>query len=162
MTRWFKDNPVRAYLMSLALAVFPLTLFLIAAHQLLVRQSSQKILAQSTKTGAAIGNVIQHDLVQSRTLLESFATRQGLVAAATSKDWSKVQQHLEQARALQPDFVFFGVFDPAGTLQAIYPRDVAIEGKNFAFRDWYKGVAGSQRSYVSEVYQTSAGKHPSV
>ena len=36
------------------------------------------------------------------------------------------------------------------------PMDPAVIGQNFAYRDWYKGVADGWKPYVSEVYRTRA------
>jgi Histidine kinase-, DNA gyrase B-, and HSP90-like ATPase len=48
------------------------------------------------------------------------------------------------------------VTDPKGRLLDIVPRPPSIVGRNFAFRDWYRGVTTTNRSYVSEAYETAA------
>ncbi|MBI2669803.1 MAG: cache domain-containing protein [Candidatus Yanofskybacteria bacterium] len=45
------------------------------------------------------------------------------------------------------------LFDVSGTLQANIPEDKEVRGKNFAFRDWYRGVATDFKPYVSEVFE---------
>jgi PAS domain S-box-containing protein len=56
---------------------------------------------------------------------------------------------------LRPDFVFVSLYDLDGTMRAVYPPQPSVVNRNFAFRDWYKGVARDWKPYVSEVYQTA-------
>lgn len=46
--------------------------------------------------------------------------------------------------------------DPQGTETAAVPELVGGVGRNFAFRDWYKGITGTSKPYVSEVYRRAA------
>ncbi|MDO8600752.1 MAG: cache domain-containing protein [bacterium] len=43
--------------------------------------------------------------------------------------------------------------DSSGIFVASDPPAPEVMGKNFAFRDWYKGVMGTQYAYLSEVYK---------
>jgi hypothetical protein len=78
------------------------------------------------------------------------------------RDLRSVERQLEQAGALQPDFAFVSAFGLDGTLQAVYPVTPTSLRRNFASRDWYKGVAREWKPYVSEVYQTSIPPHQQV
>ncbi|MBI4352869.1 MAG: response regulator [Candidatus Omnitrophica bacterium] len=46
--------------------------------------------------------------------------------------------------------------DLAGTLMGDEPELPGVRGKNFAHRDWYRGVSQKWRPYLSEVYQRAA------
>jgi PAS domain S-box-containing protein len=159
---WVKSSPTRIYVVTIILASFPLAFFLLSAHQLLIRQLNQKVITQGTQTGNLIGNLVEQNILQNKVLLESFATRPDLLKNVLGQDFQKVTTHLEQAYALRPDFLFLSVYDAAGTMRAIYPPDPGSINKNFAFRDWYKGVVSQSGSYVSEVYKTTVGNHPQV
>lgn len=52
--------------------------------------------------------------------------------------------------------------DLQGRLVALYPAQPELIGRNFAFRDWFKGVSGTGRPYVSQAYRTLAKGHPLV
>jgi signal transduction histidine kinase len=58
------------------------------------------------------------------------------------------------------DFAF--ITDTSGTLFYDYPIDTTVYGQNFAYRDWYKGVATRGTTYVSEIYQRAASGKPFV
>ena len=53
------------------------------------------------------------------------------------------------------------MYEPDGTLRAIVPSD-PIVGRNFAYRDWFKGLTARRQPYVSNVYRTDAGSKPLV
>ena len=67
-----------------------------------------------------------------------------------------------QASNLSPDFAFVSVFDLEGTMRAVYPSQPTILNQNFAYRDWYKGVARQWNPYISEVYQTAVAPYQLV
>jgi signal transduction histidine kinase len=46
--------------------------------------------------------------------------------------------------------------DPAGTLIVDIPELPGVRGKNFAYRDWYRGMIRNWLPYVSNVYQRAA------
>jgi PAS domain S-box-containing protein len=48
------------------------------------------------------------------------------------------------------------IADTVGTLMADNPALPGVRGKNFADRDWYRGVTGAWQPYISEVYQRAA------
>jgi len=54
------------------------------------------------------------------------------------------------------------VTDIGGTLTFAEPAAPTVIGRNFAFRDWYKGLAKSGGPYVSSAYQTALPGHPLV
>ena len=57
------------------------------------------------------------------------------------------------------DFPFIDrmiITDPSGTLMGDIPAVAAVKGKNFAFRDWHKGVSARWEPYVSEAYKRTA------
>ncbi len=155
-------SPLRIYLLMLTLAGLPLSLFLIAAHHLLVQQTTERLKAQSGEASRVVGNLIEKNLDQSKALLESFASRPNLQANIRSKNFFEVTKHLEQAYSLRPDFMFFSIYDVDGTMRAIHPADPAVLNRNFATRDWYQGVMRSSKAYVSEVYRTAVDGHLQV
>src|SRR5256885_15943748 len=111
-----RDNPVRVYLIALALAVLPVTVFLLASHKLLQHQVIQKSTAQSGQSGNLIGKLLEQHLTESSVFLQSFAARPSLLAEWQRGEFQQITRHLEQAHTLRPDFLCFAVFDLNGNL----------------------------------------------
>ncbi len=63
-----------------------------------------------------------------------------------------LQEIVTTSHALNRAFVT----DAAGTELFDWPPDPNVIGRNFAFRDWYRGVTKSEKTYVSEVYRRAA------
>ncbi len=71
----------------------------------------------------------------------------------------------EVLRSVPKDFPFIErlfLADPKGTLIVDMPELPGVRGKNFSFRDWYKGVSGYWLPYISDVYQRTAEPRYSV
>src|SRR5438270_2019254 len=109
-------NPVRVYLIALALAVLPLSLFLVTAHKLLQHQVIQKSTAQSGQSGNLIGKLLEQHLTESSVFLQSFAARPSLLAEWQTHRFQEIEKDLKQAHGLRPDFLFFAVYDLQGNL----------------------------------------------
>ncbi|MGB8649262.1 MAG: EAL domain-containing protein [Mycobacteriales bacterium] len=52
--------------------------------------------------------------------------------------------------------------DLSGRSAVIYPAQPSLIGKDFSFRDWYRGVSATGRPYVSAAYRSAASGHPLV
>jgi len=155
-------SPVRVYLTVVALATLPLAFFLVFAHNFLSHKVTQQIITQSTDTGKLVSNLIDEEMTQRKLLLTSFSGRPDLLQAWKNNNAREITTHLEQAYGLRPDFEFFGVYDLTGSMQAMYPQDPGLLGKNFSFMDWFKGVRKEWKPYTSEVYQVDTNSTSQV
>lgn len=71
----------------------------------------------------------------------------------------KWREAIQILKSVPRDFPFVDrVFltDIKGTETADWPELIGGVGRNFAFRDWYKGVSKEWKPYVSEVYKRTA------
>jgi signal transduction histidine kinase len=86
----------------------------------------------------------------------SLASRVRFRQLVSEGKWDEAVRILE---SVPKDFPFFDrVFlsGPDGTLWVDTPALPDVRGKNFASRDWYRGVSQSWKPYVSEVYRRAA------
>lgn len=151
------------FILVLALSALPLLLFLHLAHRVLLRQASERAFTGNEQIATLAAEVIDDQVHQAETMLQSFASRPSLLAAWKRRDMREVARDLEQAHVLRPDFAFFSVCDPNGTLRVVVPDEPpSAVGRNFAFRDWYQGVSRSWAPYVSEIYQTAVTPYQHV
>lgn len=71
----------------------------------------------------------------------------------------KWQEAILILKQIPDDFYFVDrifLTDSTGTETADFPELVGGVGRNFAFRDWYKGVKETKKPYVSEAYRRAA------
>jgi PAS domain S-box-containing protein len=86
----------------------------------------------------------------------SIATRVRFREQVAAGRWDEARRVLT---GVPGDFPFIDrVFlaDVQGTLKADVPEAPGVKNRNFAFRDWYRGVMEKRGPYVSELYQRAA------
>jgi hypothetical protein len=130
----------------------------------------------------AMGNRVRDNLQASATMSalyineelrglaevdESFANRPALVNALANGDERRydraaIRRTLKELSRVRRGIGTAFLADADGRLVDIVPETPAIVGKDFSFRDWYKGVTGSRAPYVSEAYRTQAAGEPLV
>lgn len=159
---WMSQTRIRPYVVFLLLAILPLVLFLYSAYRAIQRDAEKRATEDSAQIAALTARLTEEKITDSKAFLEAFATRDALVQAWVHHDLKEVTSHLKQAAALRRDFVFVSIYEVDGTMRAMYPPDSNVVNRNFAFRDWYRGVSREWRPYVSEVYQTAVAPHQLV
>lgn len=155
LASWTMATSRRLYVTFLIISVLPLLLFFAFAHTVLLHQVQRKVSEQSSKTAALASKLVQERIEEDKVLAESIASRPALLQAIQQHNLSALADHLAQAHSLRPDFTFLSVYDPDGTMRSIYPSDARVLNRNFAYRDWYKGVIRSDAPYISEFYETA-------
>lgn len=71
-------------------------------------------------------------------------------------DAGKWDEAIKIMESVPKDFPYIdtvAIFDPAGTVKAVTPPIPEVIGKNFAYRDYYKGVSRDWQPFVSEVFK---------
>jgi PAS domain S-box-containing protein len=159
---WLSKSRWRVYLLLLLLMVLPIAFFAYSVGQLLRHQAEQQALTESTQIARVSATLVEEHFRQSTAFLESIATRRRFLQAWKERDLDGVGWDLKQAAGLRPDFAFVSLYDLDGTMRAVYPPQPSVINQNFAYRDWYRGVARQWTPYVSEVYQTAISPYQLV
>src|SRR3990172_7175295 len=162
VAEWMVARPARSYVVFLLAAVLFLGLFLYSAGSMLREQLEERSRRVGTQTALLSAQLVEERFRQSTIFLEAFASRPLLRDALAERDSKVMTHHLKIAYELQPEFAFISVYDLDGTMRGIYPPEAGVVGRNFAFRDWYRGVSREWKPYVSEVYQTAVAPKPLV
>ncbi len=122
-----------------------------------VREREKTRLQSEAELSAAY---LEREMAGLREIAESFAHRPTLVSSVSgprrSTDAATIRFHLSQLRRVRPGIATSFIARTDGRLVDIVPATPAIVGKDFRFRDWYRGVMATGRTYVSEAYKTQA------
>ena len=123
--------------------------------------SGEQARGQVSAAAAAASIAIQQEMLGAADVVSLVATRPSLIAALGSGDPSAVDLasiHAHLGALIDSRHVVDLAFitDADGTLIDIVPATPSVVGRNFSYRDWYRGVTGSDRPYVSEAYETAA------
>lgn len=131
---------------------------------LLAAQNYQSIDHELTDTALSRRHSIAE--LSASTLSEKFDHMIGIgIALATRVQFRKLIENGQWSEAIQilkdvpKDFPFIErlfLTDIDGTEMADIPELPGAVGKNFAYRDWYKGVSKEWAPYISPVYKRAA------
>ena len=150
----------------LALGLVPLALLAFVSVRIgsdaVERRLEQSLNASSAMAALYIGE----ELRGLRDVDTAFATRPSLIRALSGGpgryDHRFIRQTLRQLVGVRPGIGTAFIADDRGRLVAIVPATPAIVGKDFSFRDWYRGVTQTGRPYVSHAYRSQAAGRPLV
>jgi PAS domain S-box-containing protein len=160
--KWLSESRWRLYSLFLLLMVLPIAVFAYSVGQVLRHQTESQAATESTQIARVSAALVEENFRQSTAFLQSIATRRKFLQAWKERDLEGVEWDLKQASGLRPDFAFVSAYELDGTMRAIYPPAPTVLNRNFAYRDWYKGVAQDWKPYISEVYQTAVAPYQLV
>jgi signal transduction histidine kinase len=86
----------------------------------------------------------------------SLATRVRFRDLVTEGKWTEAVKIMASVPKDFPAIDRIFLSDLGGRLMADVPEVPALHGRDFSFRDWYKGVSAGWKPYVSQVYKRAA------
>jgi PAS domain S-box-containing protein len=150
---WLRHKPSWIYVGSLLLAVLPVALFLVTAHQVLMRQVSNRSKAQIQRSSTNIAFLLEEHLSSSVILVNSFAQRPGIIRAIEDNDPAELKARLLESYQAAERFQSLAVVSPSGRVQAIVPDTKVQPGDDLSARDWFPAALRARAPYVSSLYQ---------
>ncbi|HUR18958.1 MAG TPA: response regulator [Acidimicrobiales bacterium] len=150
-----------------SLTLVPLVLLAYLSISLATEAVSDQVQSKLASTASANAAYIDRELQSLAELVKSFAGRPSLRASMADGEPSRfdlpiLRSHLAELQASRPGIATTFLVEPGGRLAAIVPETPSIVGKDFSFRDWYRGTMASGGAYVSEAYRSAASGHPLV
>ena len=144
------------------LTLVPLVI-LVAVTQNQAERTVEAEARQAAQSSARAGaNVVSAEIRGLEDVVRSYAQRRMLqrrLHAAGSRGIG-TRRHLRGLSAARDGISAAWVLKPDGRLVDILPATPEIVGRSFAFRDYYRGVMRTGRTYVSESFVVASRNHP--
>jgi PAS domain S-box-containing protein len=140
----------------------PIGLFAYSIGRVLRLQTEAQAATESAQIAHISATLADEHFRESITFLKSIAARRTFNQAWKTQDLATVEWHLKSAKSLRQDFSFVSVYDSDGNMRAIYPPQLSLLHKSFAFRDWFRGFRKQHSPYISEVYKSAVAPHQLV
>ena len=153
---------MRLYSGILLLTLALVALFALRADKLLREEVEKKELSENLETANISAYFLEEHFQQSIALLQSVVQSESFAEAWKKRDARALARQMQETQNLQTDFALISVYDVGGTMRAVDPQNTALIGRNYAYRDWYKGVTRTWSPYVSQVYRTTAASQQLV
>lgn len=113
------------------------------------------ILEEQRASAVSVAGRLEEKLDGIANFVINFTTNPQIRQLVAKEKWTSALEYVKlfqfSTNQTSIDDVFFT--DSRGNITAITPSTPEVLGKNFAFRDWYKGVVSSGQVYLSEAYQ---------
>jgi signal transduction histidine kinase/ActR/RegA family two-component response regulator len=147
---------LRPYLLLIVLVVVPILALASVAYLLSSRAVDRLVRSGNDATVTMTASFLEREFKQWTSHAASYARFPTLSGEVTAGDVDEVRRRLaiivDQNDLLDRAFVT----DLTGLLWADFPEAPESLGRRFDERDWFRGVSGSRRTYVSELYQRHA------
>jgi signal transduction histidine kinase len=149
-------------LVTIGLAVLPLSAFIEGAHKLLVHEVTNRVVSDSSNLGKLLATVVAHPLADNARFLEAFAQRPDVTRSWQLQDNRELDAVLSRAHKFRPDFAVIGLYDMNDRLRAVSPPGAALLGPRYGLSDLHTAVQASDGVYVSPAYEPSYGPGYSI
>ena len=151
MKTLFEGKKLYAVIIAFLLIItFFITFHIIRNHYQYVVKGT---IATNTLTANLLSTLMYEHQKAATSILESYARRPLFIDAVKKKGFHHVIPHLKSLSEHHTEIDALFITDQYGTLWADYRGGRESYGRNFAYRDWYKGVSKKWRPYISTLYQ---------
>lgn len=144
------------YLVMLLLILLAFIVLALQSYRAIDRELTDAALARRASVSYLAAATLSEKLDRLADIGVSLATRVRFRELIGAGKWIEAAAILS---SVPGDFPFIDrlfLADPGGTLMADIPALPGVRGKNFAHRDWYKGVSRNWEPYISRVYKRTA------
>ncbi|MGB8179154.1 MAG: PAS domain S-box protein [Acidimicrobiales bacterium] len=154
----WQRNVVSLTVLSLLLVV----LLALSSTALASRQVTGDVKGQLSSTASVSSDVVSQKMSDLVALVDSDATRSSLAddLAAGSKGNANVETLLGSLTRAFPGISASFIASLKGTSLATYPLEPSVLGTNFAYREWYKGLVSTGKTYISDAIVTKEIGNP--
>ena len=149
------------------LSIAPLALLTYLSLTLATDAVHREVETRMSSDASMSAEVVREDMEGLKQLVASYARRPSLISSLadgvrTPEERAFVRVTLRDLRRARRGIPSAGLIAPDGRLIEVVPATPSIIGKDFSFRDWFKGVTRTGRPYVSEAFRSKATGQPMV
>jgi signal transduction histidine kinase len=127
-------------------------------HADVAREATDAVASRRLALAQFAATTFSERLDRTSDLAVSLASRVRFAELVAAQRWQDAAAILRAVPEKFPHLERLFLADTAGNLRADVPPLGGVIGRNFAERDWYRGVSRDWKTYVSPVYRRAA--HP--
>jgi len=151
MKTLFEGKKLYAVIIAFLLMItFFITFHIIRNHYQYVVEDT---IAENKLQARFLSSLMYEHQKAAVSILESYAQRPLFIDAVKKKDFHRAVYHLKSLSKHHTEVEALVLYDQYGTIWTNYPVSKEGFGKNFAYRDLYKGVSRKWKPYISTLYR---------
>jgi signal transduction histidine kinase/DNA-binding response OmpR family regulator/HPt (histidine-containing phosphotransfer) domain-containing protein len=155
-------SPGRTVVVFALLTLLPLLLLAGLAEHMASRSVRKDVEAHIATTSSVSAGYVQQHMQGLSEVVTAYARRPRLIEAVNAGDASATILTLEELQKIRPGIPAAFITDMGGTVTGIVPPTPAAMGRDFSFRDWYRGLRAGKGPYVSEAFAAAIQGNPLV
>jgi len=137
-------------------ALLPIALLGLYAFRITSRSVEDLVRANNDSAATLTAELLGRQFEQNAGVAQVSASFPGLRDAVERRDEEAVCARLQRMVEAYPRMDRAFVTDTNGVLWSAFPPTPELIGKDFSYRDWFRGVSKEWKPYVSEAYQRLA------
>ncbi|GAB4413567.1 MAG: hypothetical protein OHK0032_09680 [Thermodesulfovibrionales bacterium] len=152
MKEWILKKRWRIILSGILLMAIPVVGLAVYVYFEVTDDFRRRVIEENQIYANIAAHHIEERLDSDIAFGRAYAARSYLIAGLQRGDKKELDIHLknliENSHTIERAFIA----SPEGIELAAYPEDPLAIGRDFSYRDWYKGVSKNWQPYVSEFY----------
>jgi signal transduction histidine kinase/CheY-like chemotaxis protein len=153
---WLLQRRWRVILAGMLLVAVPVLSLAFFVYLTMARDLEKLLIAASRDYAGDCVQAITDRLDRDLARGQAYASRPLMQALLREGHLDKVRFHLQQLVTGTDSLERAFISSPQGVLLTDYPSDPKVHGRDFSYRDWYRGVSQRWTPYVSEFFQRAA------
>jgi hypothetical protein len=155
-------SPGRTVAVFALLTLLPLVLLAGLAERMAGDAVRKDVEANIATTASTSAGFVQQHLQGLTEVVTSYGGRIRLVEAIGAGDDAAITATLQELQKTRPGISAAFISDMSGRIIGIAPPTPAVMGRDFSFRDWYRGLRAGDGPYVSEAFTSAIEGNPLV
>lgn len=151
-----RGRRIVAYVAGFILFVVPVFVVMLYHYDRLKSELTREVFVERNTIALLASSSLKQRLDHLSDVAQSLATRTMIRSFLAEGKWKEAIEVVGPIAESLPAVERVFIVDVHGTTMADFPELPGVIGKNFAYRDWYRGVTEAWKPYVSEVYRRTA------
>ena len=146
----------KTYLALFILGLLPILLLGLVAFRIGSKAVEAQVRSHNRSTAQLTKALVETEFAGRFMALSIFSRFPVFMQAVAERDTVRVRERLRLLVEGFEDVSRVFIADTSGTPWVDFPATAGLLGRNFAHRDWYRGVSAGWKPYVSEIYRREA------
>ncbi|HTP65978.1 MAG TPA: ATP-binding protein [Geobacteraceae bacterium] len=156
MLNWLMEKRWRIILAGIFIAIAPLLGLAFYVYSNVTVDIEKRAIERRATFAETAAHLLAERLEADISIGISYAGRPHLISALTAHNAKEMELHLQDLVRTSRNIDRAFLASAKGIELATCPNDPMVIGKDFSYRDWYKGVSRDWTPYVSEFYRRAA------
>jgi signal transduction histidine kinase len=156
MTSWLLNKRWRVIVAGVLIATLPLLGLALIVQPRITSALEDRLLKESQWFASTAARLLEQDVKNKIETARIFGSGPSLLRALERGDRAALTRRMKRLIGIIPSLDRAFIASPRGIQLACWPDTPETVGRDFSYRDWFKGATRKQAPYVSDFYRRAA------